>query len=264
LHKVEGQTKKNLVNALKATRAIKPGNNNWILFSAMVEAGLFALGQEHRMDVIKDAVNKAMSWYKGDGVYGDGAELHCDYYNSFVIQPMLVDIVSNPVIDEIANSFTQIKTLILNRSKRYAFLLERLIAPDGTYPIIGRSITYRFGAFQMLAQAALLHMFDEGGGQKYSISPSQVRCCLTQVIKKTMNANIFDKKGFLLCGIVSKQPSLAEFYINIGSLYLCTTVFLPLGLSFSDSFWSDPEEKWTSQKVFSGADLVADEALKST
>jgi hypothetical protein len=40
--------------------------------------------------------------------------------------------------------------------------------------------------------------------------------------------------------------------------------FLPLGLHFSDSFWSYPDEKWTSQKVFSGAGLEVDEALKST
>ena len=34
------------------------------------------------------------TWYKGDGVYGDGPPFHWDYYNSFVIQPMLLNILA--------------------------------------------------------------------------------------------------------------------------------------------------------------------------
>ena len=37
------------------------------------------------------AVNKHLERFKGDAVYGDGDHFHWDYYNSFVIQPMLVD-----------------------------------------------------------------------------------------------------------------------------------------------------------------------------
>lgn len=33
----------NVVNALKSTRPIKPGENNWLLFSALVEAALWQL-----------------------------------------------------------------------------------------------------------------------------------------------------------------------------------------------------------------------------
>ncbi len=32
-------------------------------------------------------------WYKGDGWYGDGVDLHMDYYNSYVIHPMLLDVL---------------------------------------------------------------------------------------------------------------------------------------------------------------------------
>ncbi len=41
------------------------------------------------------------------------------------------------------------------RATRYAAVQERLIAPDGSFPPIGRSIAYRCGAFHALAQAAL-------------------------------------------------------------------------------------------------------------
>ena len=32
-------------------------------------------------------------WYKGDAMYGDGVDFHMDYYNSFVIHPMLTDVL---------------------------------------------------------------------------------------------------------------------------------------------------------------------------
>jgi hypothetical protein len=44
----------------------------------------------------------------------------------------------------------------LHRARRYADILERLIAPDGTFPSMGRSTTYRFGAFHALAQVSLM------------------------------------------------------------------------------------------------------------
>ena len=42
------------------------------------------------------------------------------------------------------------------RAARYAAVLERMIAPDGSFPALGRSIVYRCGAFHALAQAARL------------------------------------------------------------------------------------------------------------
>ncbi|MEG1880705.1 MAG: DUF2264 domain-containing protein, partial [Oscillospiraceae bacterium] len=72
---------------------------------------------------------------------------------------MLVDISITlaPLDDEIRDMGQS----ILKRAKRQAALLERFISPEGTYPIIGRSITYRFGAFQLLAQASLEHFLDK-------------------------------------------------------------------------------------------------------
>jgi hypothetical protein len=46
---------------------------------------------------------------------------------------------------------------VIKRAKRYAEIQERLISPEGTFPAIGRSLPYRFGAFQLLAQMALQH-----------------------------------------------------------------------------------------------------------
>ena len=94
------------------------------------------------------------------------------------------------------------------------------------------------------------------------ISPAQVRCALTAVIKRSMEApRTFDKDGWLKVGVVGSQPSMAEDYINTGSTYLCTTGFLPLGLPSDDPFWTDPDADWTSVKIWKGEDVKADHRL---
>ena len=50
-------------------------------------------------------------------------------------------------------------------------------------------------------------------------------------------------------------------YRRTGSLYLCTTAFLPLGLPADDPFWSAPARDWTSKKAWSGIDVGSDHAL---
>ena len=66
-------TREHVVAALKATRVFKPGQNNWLLFSAMIETALWKYTGECEMKPIEEAVNRHLEWYKGDGVYGDGA-----------------------------------------------------------------------------------------------------------------------------------------------------------------------------------------------
>jgi len=73
--------------------------------------------------------------------------------------------------------------------------------------------------------------------------------------------DIFDADGWLQPGVYGCQPELAEGYINTGSLYLCTALFLPLGLPADDEFWSREEEAWSSRKVWSGGQICRDHAI---
>ena len=142
------------------------------------------------------------------------------------------------------------------RAVRYAAIQERLINPDGTFPIIGRSIAYRAGAFQHLANMALVGQLPEG------VSPAQVRSALTAVIRKTTERpDTFDARGWLQIGMYGHQPALGERYISTGSLYLCAEVLLPMGLPATHEFWAAPSADWTSRKVWSGADIPADHAI---
>ena len=90
---LDATTRRQLVAALESTRAIAPPFNNWLLFSATVEAGVAVLGASWDRMRVDYALRQHDQWYKGDGIYGDGPAFHWDYYNSFVIQPMLLDVL---------------------------------------------------------------------------------------------------------------------------------------------------------------------------
>jgi len=246
----------NLVNALKATRTIKPGQNNWLLFSATVEAALWQYTGDFQQKPIEEAINKHMQWYKGDGVYGDGTQFHWDYYNSYVIQPMLLDVLL--VCQKHNSPLAHPYSVILQRARRYATVQERLISPEGTFPILGRSSAYRFGAFQLLAQIALMHQLPP------ETEPAAVRCALTTVIHNMIEApGTFDQNGWLQIGAVGHQPDIGEGYISTGSLYLCTMGLVQLGLPPTDPFWTAPDRLWTQKKIWSGINTPTDHALSN-
>ena len=254
--KLDGGIKVHLIARMKETRTRKPHANNWLLFSAIIEAFLYRAGEADwdpmRIDY---ALRQHMQWYKGDGIYGDGTDFHADYYNSFVIQPMLCDILI--ALRGAHKDWDGMYESTLLRASRYASELEMLISPEGTYPVIGRSAAYRFGAMQSLSQAALLGNLADG------LPPAQARCALSAVIKRIMeHPGMFDENGWLTIGVCGAQPRMGEMYISTGSLYLCAAVFLPLGLAESHPFWRDPDQSWTQKRIWNGEDTAADHALK--
>lgn len=248
--KLDENVKINLKNALKSSRILQTYENNWVLFGAMVEAALYIMGEETDKKRIEHALDRFNEkWYLGDGTYSDGIHFAADYYNSFVIHPMYIDIL---------RTFPQYKELLpeaIKRASRYASIQERMIAPDGTYTVIGRSSCYRFGAFQLLSQSVLQDFLPE------NIKPEQVRSALTAVIEKCIEGGMFDEDGWLKPGVYGYQPELAEEYINTGSLYLCSNVFLVLGLSENHPFWQGGDAPWTSKKIWSGQRVKSDHSV---
>jgi hypothetical protein len=252
--KLQPPVQQRVIESLKLTRTIKPGNNNWLLFSAMIETFLAAAGSEWLEQPIDHALRSHEQWYKGDGVYGDGPEFHWDYYNGYVIQPFMIDVLEK--MGKVTDRWAGLLSPGRRRARRYAAIQERLIAPDGSYPVLGRSICYRCGAFQLLAQMALRDELPAG------LTPARVRSALSAVIHRTLEApGVFDDQGWLTIGLAGHQPGLGESYISTGSLYLCTFVFLPLGLPADHPFWTGPAADWTSRLAWAGQNLPADHAL---
>jgi hypothetical protein len=248
------RTKANVVDALKQTRRVKPPDCNWLLYAAIIEAMLHKSGEDWVAARVEKAIVSHEEWFKGDGVYGDGPDFHWDYYNSFATQPMLLDVLE--VLGSQRPAWAQLKPQVVWRARRYAAILERFISPEGTFPPIGRSLAYRIGALQLLGQMALRHELPDG------VSPPQVRCGMTAVIRRMMNApGTFDEAGWLTMGFAGHQPSIGEPYVSTGSTYLCAVGLLPLGLPESDPFWQSPPEDWTSRRLWSGGEAPIDKAV---
>ncbi|MEI6950323.1 DUF2264 domain-containing protein [Paraflavisolibacter sp. H34] len=248
-------TKQQVVTALKITRNTVPVYTNWVLFTGMIEAFFCKYGLEYDKVRIEFGIREfAQHWYTGDGLFADGMNFAYDYYNSYVIQPYLANIVG--IVNEKTKAYNWFAPNLDKINKRYAELQERNINTDGSFPVVGRSIVYRGAAFQHLADMALRRQLPA------SLPPAQVRSALTAVIRKTLDApNTFTPEGWLTIGLYGSQPNLADVYINSGSVYLCANIFLPLGLPETDEFWSAPPQPWTAVKVWSGQDFPGDHAL---
>jgi hypothetical protein len=245
-----------VVDAFKITRNFVPVYSNWILFTGMIEAFFCKYGYEYDKVRVEYGIREfAHHWYTGDGMFSDGMHFNLDYYNSFVIQPYLAGILD--IVSKQTKSYDFFLPRFDKISKRYAEIQERLINADGSYPATGRSIVYRGAAFHHLADMAYRKQLPG------SLKPAQVRGALTAVIRKTLEApSTFTKEGWLNMGVYGHQPRLADFYITTGSLYICSTIFLPLGLPETDEFWSAPAQSWTSMKIWTGQDAPADHALE--
>ncbi|RXK62008.1 DUF2264 domain-containing protein [Lacibacter luteus] len=248
---LDAVTKQRFIEEFKSLRNRKGAYNNWLLFSALNEGFLLSIGEQYDPARIDFGVRKIKEWYVGDGWYSDGEKFSMDYYNSYVIHPMLVDLLKILVEKKMAQQ--QDYDQAIQRMVRHAEFLERIISPEGTYPAFGRSITYRTAAFQVLAQVALMEKLPA------HITQAQVRGALTAVIDKMYSGNQnFDSNGWLVLGFNGHQPMIADQYTSTGSLYICSIGFLTLGLPASHAFWTDAATDWTSRKAWKGEPVKKD------
>ena len=248
-------TKKRYIEEFKQLRRVDPPYTNWLLFSAMVETFLMSIDEQYDAYRIHSAIRKIEEWYVGDGWYADGEHFAFDYYNSFVIQPMYVEVLEHLVEKKRMVKPEQLETA-RKRMQRYSMILERLVSPEGTFPVFGRSMTYRAGVFQPLALLSWRKNLPQ------ELPEGQVRAAMTSVLKRMFSAEgNFTQKGFLQLGFAGHQPKLADWYTNNGRLYLTSLAFLPLGLPADDSFWTSSPQDWTSKKAWSGQDFPKDHAV---
>lgn len=250
------RTKARVVESVKSLRRIAPPYTNWLLFAAMNEAFLLSIGEAWDPLRVEIAVRKLQEWYVGDGWYSDGPRFHLDYYGSFVMHPMLIEILEVLKAREVnfdGVDATQLLELSVRRMQRYSESLERLIGPDGAFPPIGRSLTYRTAVFQPIGLLALR------GRLPASLPPGRVRAALTAAQRAVFDRRSnFDRDGFLRIGFAGPQPSLGDRYTNAGSMYLASLSLLPLGLPATDAFWSAAPEPWTMKLAFGGGAFAKD------
>jgi len=247
---LDATTKKRVVAEVKGLRRVSPPYSNWLLFAAMNEVFLLMAGEDWDPLRVDLAIRKMNEWYVGDGWYSDGSRFHFDYYGSYVIHPMLVEILEMLVATGARIANTDMAASLeqaYKRMQRYGEQLERMIGADGSYPPIGRSLTYRTATFQPLGLLAWR------GKLPKSLPEGQVRAA-TMAAQRAIfrNPTNFDDRGFLTIGFAGRQPSLGDSYSNAGSMYLVSESLLALGLPADHAYWTARPLPWTTRKAFSG------------
>lgn len=256
---LDSVTQQRYITEFTQLRRVDPPYSNWLLFSATVESFLRKAGAPCDNYRISSSLRKIEEWYVGDGWYSDGPHFAFDYYNSYVIHPMYIEALE--VFTE-AGKHKKIWNMpdcdyhkAIERAQRFGMILERMISPEGTLPVFGRSITYRTGSLQTLA------LISWRGWLPKELSNGQVRSGMTAVIKRMFGDNRnFNAGGFLTLGFNGSQPEISDYYTNNGSLYMASLALLPLGLPADSAFWTDAPQPWTSKKAWEGEDFPRDHA----
>lgn len=256
---LDATTKKRIVDEIKGLRRVNPPFINWLLFAAMNEAFLLQIGEESDPMRLNTAVRKIDEWYVGDGWIKDGSTFHFDYYGSFVMHPMMIQVLEVMEANKAPfwkDDLTKWRELAVKRAQRYSEHLERFVSPEGTFPPFGRSLTYRTAVFQPLALLAWRKQLPA------KLSEGQVRAALTAAHKAIFNQpSNFTEGGFLTIGFAGHNPALGDWYSNNGSMYVTTEGFLALGLPASDSYWTAPSQPWTQKLAFAGQPFQKDYAV---
>lgn len=252
---IDIKTKEKILDTMVMTNnKFVPNFNNWLLFKCMIDIFLYKNNKINSLLSCYNYLKQFEAFYTGDGWYKDGIIFHMDYYNSYVIHPFLIDIFDE--LKNINKTFNEKYDKELVRMQRYCEYLERIISPDGTFPLLGRSMVYRTAVFHALSYCAFLDKLPD------SLSKGQVRCALTAVIDNMFIKDNFDENNYLQYGFIGYQPEVADNYSNSGSLYYCLLIFIPLGLSNIHSFWTDKSCYWTQKKAWSGMKIIKDKILE--
>ena len=254
-HQLDDITQRRYIECFKKTRKIKPSLNNWLLFSGIVECFFILAGEKPDVRKMFDIAEQINEWYVGDGWYSDGKYFAMNYYNSFVIHPMFIQMLE--IMEKNQIKVPVSSKIALYRMQKYNLFIERLISPEGKFPPFGRSIVYRLAVFQTLSLSIWKY------GLPKPLSNGGVRNALTKVMINMFKIREnFNKKGFLSLGFSGHQPNVANIYSNNGSTYITSLIFLALGLPANHPFWKDPSQTWTSSNAWKGKPFPRDEHIK--
>lgn len=258
---LDTKTKARIVSEIQGLRRVSPPYTNWLLFAAMNEAFLLSVGAQWDPVRIDLAIRKFGEWYVGDGWYSDGERFHFDMYNSYVIHPMLTQILE--VLVRTGARFNSLEPkgrleVEIARMQRFGESLERMIGTDGSFPPLGRSLTYRTAVHQPLGYLAWKNLLHE------RLPAGQVRAATVAAQRRIFaDASNFNDQGFLTIGFARHQPTLGDVYSNSGSMYIASESLLALGLPASNAYWNDTARPWTMLGAYGGQDFAKDHYIEN-
>jgi hypothetical protein len=203
--------------------------DNWILFTAMVQAVRHYLGFPSPLDDLDFRLMQIDEFYRGDGWYVDGLTNEFELYNAWMfgwhyLLWAWIDGERRP----------DHRQLVLERGRSFIEGFLHFFGANGSYPAWGRSIVYRFAAVAPFAVGHFLRIAPDDPGLLRRVSSGCIRYFYDRGL-------IDPDHHFVRQGYHGDFPSAGEAYISPGSPYWCCHGLFALTFDRDDSFWTATE-----------------------
>lgn len=204
-------------------------DDNWVLFPTMVAAVQRGFGQAVPDAWIDRGIDTMLARYRGDGWYADGGGHAFDQYTGWAVHWHLllwsrIDGDRRPLV----------RSLVERRFRVYLAGVAGSFAADGTRPLQGRSLGYRFAAAAPFGLAALLGID--------SIPPAVARRIAGGTIRRHLDDGALDPAtGWFRRGVAGERPDVCERYISSGASAWAAHAFVTLGLAADAPYWAAQE-----------------------
>lgn len=216
-------------------------DNNWLLFTAVIEAFLRSASYDVPGGHAQPDVDRVETWYLGDGWYNDGPIStvtghgnRVDHYNSWVIQTFLWQWY------ELTEQPAERRELFLSRLGEFADSYALLFAADGSPLHQGRSLTYRQAVLGGLWAAGLAGVGSESAGATRRLASGVLRhfTDLGVGVEGAPTLGYSDREFLPMC----------QVYSGPGSPYFAGMGFLGLAAPADHPLWTEPEEPQPTER----------------
>lgn len=221
--------KKQVAGYLYQCTAVAYHQNNWLLFNVVTNAVLKRLGMPFRQDQIDANIDACEHMYIGSGWYRDGSINRIDYYNAwgFHYYYLIWAILDGESKPDIAARHRE-------RIRELAAQLPYFVSGDGSAPVFGRSMIYRFAYLGPVVLAAFMGELDDSMGLMRSVCNRTMQFFADQPI--------VTDQGFLGLGFVGPNESMLEHYSCGGSPYWASKAFNAFLMPPDHPFWTATEK----------------------
>jgi hypothetical protein len=204
-------------------------DDNWVLFPAMTAAVRRWFGRSVPDAAIDRGVDAMLDRYRGDGWYADGGGHAFDQYTGWAVHWHLL-LWSR--ID--GDRRPRTRAMIERRFRTYLGGIAPMFAADGSRPLFGRSLGYRFAAAAPFALAAWLGLDAVPHGLARRIMGGTVR-------RHLADGALDPATGWFRRGVAGERRDALERYVSAGASAWAAHAFLALGLPPDAPFWQATE-----------------------
>lgn len=203
--------------------------DNWILFTALAQTVRLKMGYPVPVEELDFRLRQTSAFYRGDGWYLDGELAEYELYNAWMFSwhfLLWAEIDGDRLPD--------LKQQVLQRAKSFIAGFQYFFGANGSFPVWGRSLVYRFAA---------LAAFETGYWQKIAPDdPGMLRRLTSGNIKYFYDHGLFDpEEHYVRQGYHGDFPQANESYISPGSPYWCCHGLFALSFDKDDPFWTATE-----------------------